>query len=62
MSTGSSTDPFRPCKCEQCGKMFIKGLVVDWAYKKVIWRNGDRTLWFCSWGCMRKYEKEHKKK
>ena len=62
MIYGSPTDPFRPCECEQCGKLFVKGLVVDWAYKKVVKKKWTRTLWFCSWSCMRKWEKEHKKK
>lgn len=62
MIYGSPTDPFRPCMCEQCGKLFVKGLVIDWAYKKVVKKKWTRTLWFCSWSCMRKWEKEHKKK
>ena len=44
--------------CPTCGKTFY---IIDldyWAY--AIWKNmgtGGKKIEFCSWGCLRKYEK-----
>ena len=41
--------------CPICGKeFFING--EEWAYKRRDTPRG-KQIWFCSWGCMRKYEK-----
>ena len=43
-------------KCPVCGKMFWAH-DAQWAYKKyLVSMNG--TVWFCSWGCLRRFEKE----
>lgn len=50
----------RPMKCETCGKE-IYSIPETWAYKRLIRkkRGADPTLFvFCSWHCMRKWEKE----
>ena len=39
-------------KCHICGRVFMYR--ADWAYKKGM---GDGIKLFCSWSCMRKYEK-----
>lgn len=64
--SGAAIDPFREVLCEQCRKKFIRGFVTDWAYKKRIFISpkaggGERIIWFCSWRCLRAWEKEHKK-
>ena len=38
--------------CAICGKEIYAG--EDWAYKRKI--HGERTLWFCSYKCMRTYD------
>lgn len=46
--------------CTQCGKSFICHAPEEWAYRKSAGIRGtSRMMHFCSWGCMRKYEKEH---
>ena len=48
----------RERKCPVCGKVFI--LVDDeWAYKRV---HGHKQMYFCSWGCMGKYDNTRPKK
>ena len=37
--------------CAQCGKQFLM-TTQEWAYKK-------NTKYFCSWTCMRTFEKQH---
>lgn len=45
----------RVLPCKECKKMFYR--TNDYAYKVKI---GDsRIIWFCSWTCLRKYEKKH---
>ena len=39
-------------QCAICGKEIYAG--EDWAYKRRI--HGERTLWFCSYKCMRTYD------
>ena len=47
-----------PRKCRICKKEFYAN--DDWAYKI---RRGPRDArWFCSWGCIKKYRREHEKK
>lgn len=45
------------CKCGTCGKKFYVMSVTNWAYK--IKRKSPKVLYFCTWGCLRRYEKEH---
>ena len=44
-------------KCGECGKLKYKN--DTWIYK----RKGpkERLIYFCSYGCMRKWDKEHEK-
>ena len=43
-------------KCPVCGKTFIVRYVKDYVYKTTY---NSKTKVFCSWGCLRKYEKKH---
>lgn len=51
----------REKKCDCCGKTFF--LTPDiWVYKKEFAINHKRPMkYFCSWGCLRKYEKAREK-
>ena len=45
--------------CPICGKVFIPH-TDDWVYKR---RTHEKvTVYFCSWGCLNKYEQQHPKK
>ena len=46
-------------KCPVCGKEYIINADV-WAYRKTRKNAGD--MYFCSWGCLRKHERENKPK
>lgn len=39
------------CLCHKCRKVFYAMDLGEWAYKK----NG---YYFCSWGCLRRYEQQ----
>lgn len=41
-------------RCKICGKPFI--IYDSWVYKKT---SGGHEIVFCSWGCLRKFEKTH---
>ena len=43
----------KACKC--CGKQFDTP-TGEWAYKKY---KGQGWIWFCSWKCMRQWERVH---
>lgn len=45
------------CKCRQCKKEFFVMDKESWAYKKAY---KGRRLIFCTYGCMRKWEKSVK--
>ena len=50
-------------KCPVCGKEYLVPDVASWAY--VMWamkKTGGVKVYFCSWGCLRKWEKEHQPK
>lgn len=47
-----------PRRCKQCGKRFES--CVEWAYK--IEKSTDRYWYFCTWKCLREYEKNWRKK
>ena len=42
-------------KCEVCGKRFES--CVEYAYKVQKKKHKDRYYYFCSWRCLRQYEK-----
>ena len=48
----------RERKCPVCEKVFIL-VDDDWAYKRI---QGHKTMYFCSWGCMGKYDNTRPKK
>ena len=41
--------------CFQCGKEVERMFMDEYLYKK---KHQDRTIYFCGWNCMRKFEKE----
>jgi DNA-binding NarL/FixJ family response regulator len=43
--------------CDRCGKEFVMPCG-DWAYKRY---KGKGVQYFCSWKCIRAYEREHDK-
>lgn len=56
-------DTYIPCTCHECGKVFVPPVREMWAYKKgskVNWKlTGVYRLYFCSWKCLRAYERTH---
>lgn len=52
--------------CAQCGKYIITRYSSHYQFKLRDWRKGSPTcgkkLWFCSDGCMRKFEQEQGRK
>lgn len=47
------------CNCSICGKGIFIPVVNMWAYKRSDYFNNGNIRYFCSWGCMRKYDKDH---
>ena len=49
-------------KCGCCGKEFICHDPKTWAFKKyrINNRGASKLIYFCTWGCLRKWEKELK--
>ena len=47
------------CKCEICGKDFFVPVVGYWVYKREDYMGDGLTKYFCSWGCMRKFDKAY---
>lgn len=45
-------------KCPMCGKIFLRP-DIDWGYKR--WTE-NKAIYFCSWTCLRKFEKKHPKR
>lgn len=46
--------------CAVCGKVFWPPDPGSWVYKREKWNTKKfkyRTIYFCSWGCLRKYER-----
>lgn len=58
-------ETYIPCTCHTCGKVFVPPLKTLWAYRRAskenLRLNGEGKLYFCSYGCMRKYDKNHPK-
>lgn len=42
--------------CKSCGKTFE--CRTSYAYKKNVGKHNSTTIWFCSYTCMRSFEKE----
>lgn len=51
--------PHGEMKCPVCGEIFQCNYVEKWAYKKQFY---NTKYVFCSWGCLRKKEKELEEK
>lgn len=51
-------------RCHICGKVFYTYDADDWVYQRTVYTKSRRNqrLWFCSWGCMRKWDAEHPKR
>lgn len=51
-------------KCPVCGKEFLVPDVAVWAYKLHETNSAGTVLlkYFCTWGCLRKWEAENKPK
>lgn len=53
----------RMAKCAECGKEFFIPCVSYWTYRKPAWRaTHEKTVYFCGWNCMRKWEREQEEK
>ena len=56
-------DFVEPCKCYRCGKEFYPEIKENWAYQRYAYKGervGQETRrFFCSWGCMRAYDREY---
>lgn len=52
--------------CAVCGKHVERLYMDEWIYKKFVYGHKKdewaKTLYFCGWNCMRKYEKEQEVK
>ena len=59
--TQFDTDQSMYHSCEECGKRFYVGIVDKWAWQKRKYGSGNKTAWFCSYKCMRAYEKKREK-
>ena len=46
---------FNEKKCGKCGRIFVVADSGTYRYKKNV---GNRLTYFCSWSCMRSYEKK----
>ena len=46
-----------PHKCGECGKRFEAR--TEYAYKLHRFKTSDDFIWFCSYKCLREYEKNH---
>ncbi len=52
-------------KCAVCGKVFDIVGTDYWTYKRRVPSDtgkGTKLEWYCSWGCMRKSEKEEEER
>ena len=45
--------------CPVCMKEFFIPDIEQWAYKHWETNKKKKRIYFCSWGCMRKYEKDN---
>lgn len=44
-------------KCPICGKRFYISAADNWVYKKNPRKGHDKTILFCTWTCMRTWER-----
>ncbi len=51
-------------KCPVCGKMFIVPSLSAWVYRKSDYAisGTGKILYFCTWSCMRKWEKAYEER
>lgn len=47
---------YKERKCHKCGKLFIASSPEEWVYKR---RINNYPKYFCSWKCLRDYDKNH---
>ena len=56
-------ETYIPCTCHRCGKTFFPPLKNSWVYKRGSKSNrsesGTYLVFFCSWGCMRQYDRDN---
>ena len=45
-------------KCKECGKVFLVRDITDYAYSCATGKTGQGRAYFCSWGCLRKWERD----
>lgn len=45
-------------ECAECRKIFERPTKREWGYKRGSSHKGT-CLFFCSWSCLRKYDREH---
>ena len=59
-------ETYVPCTCHTCGKVCVPPLKTMWAYRreplKAERKPGEYTVYFCSWGCLRKYDRAREKR
>lgn len=53
--TGGQDWPYERT-CTRCGKQFCVTVCEEWSYYR---KCGQDRLMFCSWGCMRKWDRDH---
>lgn len=48
-------------RCATCGEFVYIPYGEIWTYKRVLYKGhpGGIRKWFCSWGCMRKWDAAH---
>lgn len=46
----------RKCRCQCCGKIFFRTTCHVY---KIANEDNTRIKWFCTWGCLQKYRREH---
>lgn len=51
------------CVCYRCGKEFYPEKLDNWVYKRYAYKveraGCEKRRYFCSWGCMRAYDREY---
>lgn len=52
-------DKIRKATCQCCGKTFFR---TAFHVYKIANENNTRVKWFCTWGCLQKYRREHPQK
>ena len=60
LSERSNALDLHPKRCEQCGKKFECS--VQHVYKRYKPKSRKAFVYFCSYSCLRAYDREHEKK